>query len=160
MTPPDVVLAVLLVGCVVTDLLTQKIKNVLTFPVMLTGIAMAPLFAVHWWDGLAGLFAALLLAIPGWWFGGAIRAGDVKMLAAAGSLMGPEAALRAVVFTYVLAFPFGLVVLAMRGRLKNLWRFWVKGDRTNPTLVAYAPMIAIAVGFARIQPWPNLWGSM
>jgi hypothetical protein len=57
----------------------------------------------------------------------------------------------------LVALPFGLVVLAVKGRLGRLWRFYAHGERSDPTLVAYAPMIAFSVVLARLQPWPDLW---
>lgn len=155
--PNDAVLAGLLVGAVWTDMHTQKIRNVLTFPVMLAGVLGAPMVLPAWWWGAAGVLAAFALGAPGWRFGGAMRAGDVKLLMAAGALTGPEVAARAVLFAYALALPFGLVVLAVKGRLRRLWTFWVKGERDEPTLIAYAPMIALSVLLARLQPWPDLW---
>jgi prepilin signal peptidase PulO-like enzyme (type II secretory pathway) len=155
--PPDGVLAALIVGCVYTDVTTQKIRNVLTFPVMLTGILMAPLFLPHWYWGAAGWLAAALVTIPAFAFGRALHAGDVKMLMAAGALMGPEAAVRAAIFTFALGFPVGLLTLAVKGKLGNVYRFWVKGDRSDPTVVYHAPVVAMGILLARLQPWPDLW---
>jgi Flp pilus assembly protein protease CpaA len=117
---------------------------------------LAPL-RMAWWQGVAGVAVALLLAFPGWRFGGAMRAGDVKLLLAAGGLLGLQGSIRAVAFVYVLALPFGIAVLAVRGRLSRLWAFWVRGERDEPTKVAFAPVIALAVLLARLQPWPELW---
>ncbi len=155
--PNDAVLGVLLAGACWTDVRTQRIRNVLTFPMMLAGVLTAPFALPGWWWGLGGLLAAFALAVPGWRFGGAIRAGDVKLLMAAGALTGPETAVRAVLFAYMLALPFGVAVLAVRGRLGRLWDFWARGERDTPTLVAYAPVIAVSVLLARLQPWPDLW---
>lgn len=161
MTPPlgpgDAALAVLLLGAVYTDVTTGKIRNVLTFPVMALGIAMAPFTQAHWFDGALGLLAAMLLAIPAWRLGRALHAGDVKMLMAAGALLGPEAALRAVLFTYILGFPAGIAVLAYRGRLGNLYRMFVKREKVEPTEAIHAPVVAAGILVARLQPWPELW---
>ena len=154
--PLDVLLLGLLLGACVTDLRTRRIPNVLTLPVVLGGIALAPL-RMAWWEGFAGVVAALALAFPGWRFGGAMRAGDVKLLMAAGGLLGAQGSLRLVLFTYVLALPYGLVVLAVRGRLSNVWRVWAGGEREDLTLAAFAPVIAAAALLARLQPWPVLW---
>jgi Flp pilus assembly protein protease CpaA len=156
LAPLDLLLAGLLVTACVTDLRSRRIPNVLTLPVLFGGILLAPLRMAAW-EGLAGAFAALVVAFPGWRFGGAMRAGDVKLLMAAGALLGLQGSLRATVFTYVLALPFGLLVLAVRGRLSNLWNVWVRGERQELTLVAFAPVIAVAVLLARLQPWPVLW---
>lgn len=153
----DLVLAVLLVGAVYTDWTTRKIKNVLTFPVMGLGVAIAPLLAPSPYDGIAGLLVAMLAAIPAWRLGRALHAGDVKMLMAAGALLGPEAALRAVLFTYILGFPAGLAVLAVRGKLGNLYRLFIKREKIEPTEVIHAPVVAAGILVARLQPWPDLW---
>jgi Flp pilus assembly protein protease CpaA len=156
-SPPDVVLLVLCAGSIYTDITTQKIRNVLTFPVMATGIAMAPLYAAQPYDGVLGLLAAFAVAVPGWKILPAIKAGDVKMLMAAGSLMDPERAILAVLWTYVLGLPAGIVVLAMRGRLGNLWRFFRHRDRSDPTVVAHAPVVALGILAARVLPFPDPW---
>ena len=157
--PRDVVLAALLLGACWTDVRTQKIKNVLTFPVMVTGILMAPLFAEHWYLGLAGWGADFLAALPAFVMGQTLRAGDVKMLAAAGALVGPEIAVHAVLFSFVLLIPVGLLVLTVRGRLGNLKKVWIDKDHSDLTWVAHAPVISAGVLLARMQPWPNLWGA-
>lgn len=157
--PPDVVLGVLLLGASYTDIRTGKIKNILTFPVMACGIAMAPLYAAHWYDGLTGLLAAFGLGAVLWKFGGAYHAGDVKLAMAAGSLLGPEMVVRGMLIGLVLSFPVSLVVLLAKGRLGNLWRFWVKRERTEVTRMIFGPIIAVGMIVARVQSFPNLWGD-
>jgi prepilin peptidase CpaA len=154
--PNDVVLGALLVAACITDVREQKIRNIHTFPAIVAGLVASPFFLPAWWTGLAGFIVAFALAVPGWRFGGAIRAGDVKLLLAVGALTGPEVGARAVLWSYALAFPFGLAVLLARGRLGRLWRFWVKGERSDPTLVAYGPVIAVATLLARFWDWPDL----
>jgi prepilin peptidase CpaA len=153
------VLAVLLLGASYTDIRTGKIKNVLTFPVMLCGIAMAPFWAEHWYDGVTGLLAAFGLGVVLWKFGGAYHAGDVKMAMAAGTLLGPEMVLRGMILGLVLSLPVSLIVLIAKGRLGNLWKVWVKRERTEVTRMIFGPIIAIGMILARIQGFPNLWGD-
>lgn len=154
----DILLGVLLVVACYTDIRTQKIKNILTFPVMLAGLVLGPFHLPHWYDAPLGFAAAFVIAVPGWWWLKAMRAGDVKMLLAAGTLLGPEAAMRAALFTFALNIPYGLIVLALRGRLKRLITFYQKqGEGMDPTVVAYAPVVAAGVLLARLQPWPDLW---
>jgi prepilin signal peptidase PulO-like enzyme (type II secretory pathway) len=155
--PADPALVALCTIAVWTDLRTGKIRNILTFPMMLLGVVGAPLFAAAWWSGLAGVVVTCLLALPGWRLGGAVRAGDVKMLMAAGALMGPHDGARAVLFTYALAIPFGIAVLAVKGRLGRLIRFYREKGRLEPTVVAFAPVVAVAIACARLQSWPMLW---
>ena len=155
--PRDIVLAVLILGACYTDFTTKKIRNVLTFPVMALGVGLAPLYSDDPLSGLYGLLAAAAVAIPAWRFGKALHAGDVKMLMAAGALLGAEGGIRAGLFTYVLALPAGLAVLAYRGRLGNIYKFWIKRDKSEVTEAIHAPVVAAAILCARLQPWPNLW---
>lgn len=158
-TPPDVVLAVLLAGAMWTDWKSGKIKNVLTFPVMVTGVLMAPLFAPHFYDGALGLLAAFAAGVLLWKFGGAYHPGDVKLVMAAGALVGPEMILRAILLGLLINFPVGLIMLIAKGRLKNFFRFWLKGEREVTTKMIFALVISAGVLAARLQPWPNLWGA-
>lgn len=155
--PRDLVLAVLIVHACWTDIRTQKIKNYMTLPVMAAGVVLSAIFAPHWWDGLGGWVVAFALTVPAWAFGRALNAGDVKMLMAAGALLGPEMTVRACLFTFILGLPAGLLVLALKGRLGNLHRFWVKGDKSQATVVAHAPVVALGILLARLQPWPDLF---
>lgn len=159
----DLVLAALCAVAVYTDLRTGKIKNWLTFPVMIAGIALAPVCPGPWWGGLAGLGAAFLGGVVFWKVIPALKPGDVKMLMAAGALMGPQGALRAILLSAILFFPVGLAVLILRGRLGNFFRI-ARGyfrDPTkqdpNATLIVHAPVIAAAIVVARLQSWPKLW---
>ncbi len=157
--PNDVVLAGLLLGACYTDVTTGKIKNVLTFPVMVCGVLMAPLFAAHWYDGALGLLAGFAIGAVLWKFGNAYHPGDVKLIMAAGALLDPETILRGVLLGMILNFPVAIVVLAMRGRLGHFFRFWVKGERKETTRMVFGPVIAAGIVLARVQAWPNLLGD-
>lgn len=157
--PNDVVLAGLLLGASYTDLRTGKIKNVLTFPVMLCGVLMAPLFGAHWYDGALGLLAAFVAGVALWRFGAAYHAGDVKLVMAAGALLDPETIWRGMLLGLILNVPVALTVLAVRGRLGHFVRFWAKGERKETTRMVFGPVIAVGIVLARVQPWPNLLGD-
>lgn len=157
--PSDVVLAALLLGASYTDVRTGKIKNVLTFPVMLFGVLMAPMFGVHWYDGVLGLLTGFAIGVVLWKFGNAYHPGDVKLVMAAGALLDPETVLRGVLIGLVLNFPVALVVLIARGRLGHFFRFWLKGDRKETTRMVFGPVIAAGIVLARVQPFPNLLGE-
>ena len=65
---------------------------------------------------------------------------------------------RAVLFTYALGIPYGLVVLAMRGRLTRLVNFYrTKGAGMDTTVVAYAPVVGAGILIARFTGWVDLW---
>jgi prepilin peptidase CpaA len=150
----DVALVVLMAVACWTDVRTRKIKNWLTFPTMLLGIALA-LFSAVPWAGVAGLFLCLAVCVPLWRIGPVLSAGDVKMLMAAGALLGPEHGVRAVLFTVALGLPAGLVALAVAGRLGGIGQ--VLRGRAAPTMLWHAPVVSAGILAAWLQPWPNLW---
>lgn len=154
----DWVLFLLCVVAIVTDWRERKIKNWLTFPTMAWGAAWWALATPQWWGGVAGVLLGFLVAMPFWRFLPALKAGDVKMLMAGGALLGPEAAIRAVLLTLVLGLPAGILVLAVKGRLGRLVRFLKREEATiEPTVVMHAPVVAAGLLAARFQDLPNLW---
>ena len=110
-------LAVALGGCV-TDLKTRRIPNVLTAALAAVGvgIAAAGLSGVTVWAAGLGVIVGLALMLPGHMLG-ATGAGDVKLMAAIGSLMGPVLIVKAVLFTLVAGGVLAVVVALRRRRL-------------------------------------------
>ena len=153
--PRDLALVVLLLAAVITDLRSQKIYNVLTFPMTLLGILSAIPLCASPWAGLAGAGIALIASLPAEVFK-AMRMGDVKLLMAVGALTGPDMALRAVLFSLAMNLVYGVAILAYKGRLRRLTQFVGPGEKPEPTVVAYAPAIAMAVLLVRVQPWPQI----
>lgn len=120
--PLDVALMLIVGVTSWTDLRTQRIRNVHTFPTMLLGLILQTMGA-----GTAGLWMALLgigagfLGMSPLYAMGIMKAGDVKLAMALGALMGGWEILRAVVLSFVLYLPVGLVVLLLSGRLRQSW---------------------------------------
>ena len=111
------VLSIGLATAVVTDVRTRRIPNWLTGALAAGGFGMAfgggevtPVQAA------LGLLTGLLLMMPGHLIG-ATGAGDVKLMAAVGAVVGPGAALRAFVLTAVVGGVFAVAVAMRRGRL-------------------------------------------
>jgi prepilin peptidase CpaA len=108
------------VAATVVDVRQRRVPNVLTMGVASAGLllAMADLGTVTVGGALGGLALGLALLLPAHVFG-ATGAGDVKLLAAFGALLGPadvfDAFLRAAILGGVLA----LVVALWRGRLRE-----------------------------------------
>ena len=132
----------------VTDLRWRRIPNWLSAAGFLGGIAIN--LAV---DGLAGGLLAiegaalgLLLLIP-FYVIRAVGAGDVKMLAALGALVGPHSLISIALLGGVVGGLQSLIILASRGRLQLVFhQMFVM--RTMPTRSgAKAPyLVAIAAG--------------
>jgi Flp pilus assembly protein protease CpaA len=138
----------------VVDLYTRRIPNPLTLCIVATGIAIATtgLGSLSISQALLGLVAGLLLMLPGHLVG-ATGAGDVKLFAALGTLLGPKGILAAFLYS-ALAGGVMAIAVAVRRRLlgatlARLGRFvWTCGanvgeiERVTTNRFAYAPAIA------------------
>ena len=157
-------LAIVLAGTTAgaaVDLRTGRVPNGLTLSLASVGMAMAALGLGG--VGVAGAFGGclvgLLLMLPGHVLG-ATGGGDVKLLAAAGTVLGPTNTLWAFIFTMLAGAVLALVVAARRRRLAlTLSRSFervrtfgadaVARDSANAgNRFAYAPAIAVGVAAA------------
>jgi prepilin peptidase CpaA len=116
---PLVVLTLGLAAAVVTDVRTRRIPNWLTgsiagagFGIAFGGGTVTPLQAA------LGLLTGLVLMMPGHLIG-ATGAGDVKLMAAVGSVVGPDVALRAFLYSAVAGGVFAVAVAMHRGILTS-----------------------------------------
>jgi prepilin peptidase CpaA len=100
------------------DLRTRRVPNLLTFTIAVVGFALAGLQTAGSGVGaaLGGLMVGLVLMLPGHLVG-ATGAGDVKLLAALGTLLGPAGTAVAFVYTLIAGGVLVVVVAAQRGRL-------------------------------------------
>jgi prepilin peptidase CpaA len=140
----------------VVDLRTRRIPNVLTATMAAIGIgiAAAGLNGVSVGAAALGVVVGLALMLPGHVLG-ATGAGDVKLMAAIGSLVGPVLVIKAVLFTLVAGGVLAVAVALSRRRLRTTLASTARliaapGDaRTEMTLApaasrfAYAPAIAL-----------------
>ena len=155
----SLILLIALATATITDLLTGKISNWITLPTTATGLAVHA--AINGANGLAysakGLgvgFALLILFYAAGGFG----AGDVKLVAATGSLLGPFGIMSAVCVTTVVGglCAVGLLVrrLGWEGMVQWIWS-WLKmlvllggkppalPSRENRLVLRYAPIFAL-----------------
>ncbi len=160
--PSDVlVLAIVATGtgaAALIDIRTRRVPNVLTVTLAAVGfgIAAAGLGRVGLGASLLGCALGLACMLPGHIFG-ATGAGDVKLLAAAGALLGPEDTLYAFLNTAIAGGVLALAVAFYRRRLTRtlgLTARLVSGgeaaaaDIESPSAdnrFAYAPAIALGV---------------
>jgi prepilin peptidase CpaA len=108
----------LLALCVTTDLRNRRIPNAITLAGMLAGLALGA--ATHGVAGFAASAYGLLLAIALLFLPfalGGIGGGDVKMMAAVGALVGPQALLASLLAGMILGGVVAVGVLWRRGRL-------------------------------------------
>lgn len=139
-----VLTVVLVVAAAVTDLLTRRIPNKLTFAAAVAGLLTNLVLAG--WQGLAysvagGLVGLSLLFIP--FAMGGIGAADVKLMAAVGTLMGPGFAFYATCYGAIAGGIMALLLLLLKGELR-----WVLaglktgGYRSQLTLPYGVPLAA------------------
>jgi prepilin peptidase CpaA len=142
------------IACV-TDLRTRRIPNVLTFGVAAFGVSIAALQlgSLTATQALLGLAVGLALMLPGHLIG-ATGAGDVKLFAAIGTLIGPSAILMAFLYTALAGGALAIVIAVRRGALHQTVDRAATLVRTGGANVgdieraavnrfAYAPAIAI-----------------
>jgi prepilin peptidase CpaA len=112
------VLAAGVLAATVIDLRSRRIPNVLTAMMALAGIgvAAAGLGGVSPGAAVTGLAVGLALMLPGHIIG-ATGAGDVKLMGAIGSILGPAGVVKAMLFTAVAGGVLALAVAARRRRL-------------------------------------------
>ena len=117
-----VIAAVAASGCTsaALDLQTRRVPNWLTLGITALGISLA---AAHWTDrsiaaALGGFAVGLLVMLPGH-IVGATGAGDVKLFAAVGTLLGPAGIAAAFVYTAIFGGALALTVAVLRGRLHH-----------------------------------------
>jgi prepilin peptidase CpaA len=114
-------LAVLVAGALVAtivDIRTRRIPNVLTAAMAAIGIGLAVtgVSGLPLWSSILGLALGLALMMPGHLFGGT-GAGDVKLMAAIGAILGPALIVTAFLFTAVAGGVLAIAVAARRRRL-------------------------------------------
>jgi prepilin peptidase CpaA len=121
------------------DVRTRRVPNVLNALLASVGLALAVtgMSGISVGAALEGLGVGFALMLPAFIFG-AMGAGDVKLFAAMGTLVGPTHILRAFVFTAIAGGILAVAVAAMRGRLHQTLA------RTG-TLVATAGSNAAAI---------------
>ena len=151
----------LLIVCVliaaVYDAAIQKIPNWISLIIVVSGLSWNTFSA----DGLglrdsgAGLVAGLLLMMPGYVFG-SMGAGDVKLMAAIGSVLGLDSVLDVVLYSYGVIFVIAVVYIAAKadllrykmlvyGMFSGIWTYQ-KPDESDAASyrLPLAPAIALA----------------
>lgn len=175
MNPPlgAVPLIVVVVGVLIaasTDILTYKVHNMLTLPLLASGVLYHAVTG-----GLPGITASLTGALFG--FGvlvvfclmGGMGAGDVKLMAAIGAWLGLSLTFYVFIVSSIAAGVYALVLIVFRKSSQNTWTslliMWyrlkaitrhlaVEGDQveiavTQPTrrlqCIPFAAMIALGI---------------
>ena len=140
----------------IIDALTRRIPNLLTLATAALGVTLAAVGVSHVTvaQSLAGLLLGMLLMLPGYVLG-ATGAGDVKLLGAAGAVLGVALVPFAFLYTAIAGGAFALVVAVRRRRFAAT----VRGLRLVPVPVPgragdrffpYGPAIAVGCVLAAL----------
>src|SRR5262245_5993640 len=113
-------LAIGAIGGAVIDLRTRRVPNVLTFGLAATGIlaAAADVSGLTLGAAVGGFVLGLALMLPGHVFAGT-GAGDVKLFAASGTLVGPATIATAFLYTLIAGGALAVIVAIWRRRLQS-----------------------------------------
>src|SRR5216683_150148 len=165
--------AAVAVCAAISDVKERRIPNLLTYPALVAGVALQGV--LHGWRGLLlGLGGGLL-------FGGvfllfylvrAMGAGDVKLAAALGCLVGPSAALQLMLATALAGGALAIFFMVLSGRVFETLRntLWVAGfhvqhglqmhpvvNLDNPTALRMPYGLAFAAGTLYWSVFLQVW---
>jgi prepilin peptidase CpaA len=117
-----ILIAFLLIAAIY-DAITQKIPNWTSLAIILLGIGWN-IFSAEGLgirDSALGLLAGFVLMLPSYVFGG-MGAGDVKLIAAIGSVVGINHVLDVVLYSYMAMFVMAILFIVVKGDLVKLLR--------------------------------------
>jgi prepilin peptidase CpaA len=105
-------------GAAAIDVASRRIPNAMAISTASAGVVLAATGAsgITVWSSLAGFVVGLALMLPGHLFG-ATGAGDVKLFAAAGAVLGAARTFEAFLFVAIAGGVLALMIACMRGRL-------------------------------------------
>jgi prepilin peptidase CpaA len=145
------------------DLYTRRIPNPLTIGIAALGVTLAAshLSPLTMGQALLGFAVGLVLMLPGHVIG-ATGAGDVKLFAALGTLLGPKAIAMAFLYTALAGGLLAVIVAARRQLLRQTFERTADLVRTGGANVAeierargnrfaYAPAIAVGALVAALS---------
>ncbi len=149
-------LAVILIAAI-WDLRFRRIPNWLTLPALLLGVALH-VYLGTWREAAFGFFLAVVIYLPLWLAGGR-GAGDLKLMAALGVILGPTLWIQLFVLTAFIGAVWALILVVAKRRLmqtlKNIFgilRALATGrkpthrlDSDDAIAVPHAAIVALAM---------------
>ncbi|MED1468698.1 A24 family peptidase [Bacillus salipaludis] len=117
----NVILAIVLLICLITDIKSRKILNIVTLPTIIFGLFFY--FFTTGVDGFLysgkGLLVGLSLLLIPYLLGG-MGAGDVKLMAAIGSLMGSSFVFYSFIYTALIGGAIALILIIKKNGFINI----------------------------------------
>jgi prepilin peptidase CpaA len=138
-----IALGVILIAVVLTDIKSHRISNAMVMMIVLLGL-ISQLF-VHGVNGviqgLGGMAVGLGLFLP-FYLGGGMGAGDVKLLASIGTILGPVSTLFAGGAALIAGVPIALYYLAKRYQRARRQKQLLAERGKAPRIVPVIPHLA------------------
>ena len=114
-------LLLLLLMSAVIDTSTKKIPNPIVLTIIIIGLCFNSLTfeGIGLWGSIIGFSVGLIIMLPSYSFAG-MGAGDVKLMAAIGSVVGFDKILNVVLYSYLIIFVMSLLFIILKGDLTKL----------------------------------------
>ena len=114
-------LLLLLLMSAVIDTSTKKIPNAIVLTIFIIGLCFNSLTfeGIGFWESIIGFSVGLIIMLPSYSFAG-MGAGDVKLMAAIGSVVGFDKILDVVLYSYLVIFVISLLFIILKGDLTKL----------------------------------------
>jgi prepilin peptidase CpaA len=116
----NIILVIILLICIITDIKYRKILNIVTLPAILFGIVFSLItsgLAGFLFSGKGFIVGLSLLLIP--YLLGGMGAGDVKLMAAIGAMMGTSFVFYSFIYTALIGGIIGLIIIFKTNGFKN-----------------------------------------
>ena len=114
-------LLLLLLMSAVIDTSTKKIPNAIVLTIFVIGLCFNSLTfeGIGLWESIIGFSVGLIIMLPSYSFA-TMGAGDVKLMAAIGSVVGFNKILDVVLYSYLIIFVISLLFIILKGDLTKL----------------------------------------
>ena len=132
-------LVVILTAAAIYDAKYRKIPNILTLSAIVAGLAYHSLLSGFqgFLFSLGGAFLGMGLLIV-FYLMGKMGAGDVKLMGAVGSVLGPAGVFNAFLFTGIVGGIYAIIILLYKGRFaESMNRIW---QALKLTVLTHSPM--------------------
>jgi Flp pilus assembly protein protease CpaA len=162
--PHTVVLIVLLAASAVSDILTAKVYNALTYPAIVLGFGLSLTGEPGVQASAMGFAIGGVLLACAWMFGG-IGFGDAKLVMAVGALSGPLLTVHSLMYSALVMVALGIMTIIAAGRVRaTALRLaaaagLAKAPAGPPTLLPGGYCICLGTMWALLEQWNRvtLW---